>query len=78
VLSGPYRAVRHPIYSGFLLGMIGFAVQQGYARSFVGVLFCGLSFWLKARAEERFMMTQFGDEYVRYRSRVKSLVPLIF
>ena len=69
---GSYRVVRHPIYSGILLGMIGSALQRGEVRSFVGVLICGLSFWLKTRAEEHFMVQRFGEEYVQYRHQVQS------
>jgi protein-S-isoprenylcysteine O-methyltransferase Ste14 len=78
VRSGPYRIVRHPIYSGILLGMLGSALQRGGIRCFVGVLICGLSFWLKTRAEERFMVQSFGEEYLQYRHKVKALAPFIF
>ncbi len=78
VRSGPYRIVRHPIYSGILLGMFGSALQRGGIRCFVGVLICGLSFWLKTRAEERFMVQSFGEQYLQYRHRVKALAPFIF
>jgi len=78
VRTGPYRIVRHPIYSGILVGMLGSAVQRGGIRCFAGVLICGLSFWLKTRAEERFMVQSFGEEYLQYRHRVKALAPFIF
>ncbi len=78
VRSGPYRIVRHPIYTGILLGMFGSAVQRGAIRCFAGVLICVLSFWLKSRGEERFMAQSFGEEYVHYRREVKGLVPFIF
>ena len=78
VRSGPYRIVRHPIYSGILLGMLGSALQRGGIRCFVGVLICGFSFWLKTRAEERFMVQSFGEQYLQYRHRVKALAPFIF
>ncbi len=78
VLSGPYRIVRHPIYSGILLGMLGSALQRGEVRSFVGVAICGFSFWLKSRAEEQFMVQTFGEEYLQYRRKVKALAPFIF
>jgi protein-S-isoprenylcysteine O-methyltransferase Ste14 len=78
VRSGPYRIVRHPIYSGILLGMLGSALQRGEMRSFVGVLICGLSFWLKTRGEEQFMVQRFGDEYLQYCRKVKALAPFIF
>jgi protein-S-isoprenylcysteine O-methyltransferase Ste14 len=69
--TGPYRIARHPIYSGILLGMLGSALQRG-------VLFFMLSYWLKSRAEERFMVQNFGEEYLQYRHEVKALVPFIF
>ena len=78
VRSGPYRIVRHPIYSGILLGMLGSTLQRGEIRSFVGVMICGFSFWLKTRAEEQFMVQRFGEEYLQYRHKVKALAPYIF
>jgi protein-S-isoprenylcysteine O-methyltransferase Ste14 len=78
VRRGPYGIVRHPIYSGILLGMLGSALQRGEIRGFVGVLICGLSYWLKTRAEERFMEQRFGEEYLQYSHKVKALVPFIF
>jgi protein-S-isoprenylcysteine O-methyltransferase Ste14 len=78
VRSGPYRMVRHPIYSGILLGMFGSALQRGGIRCFAGVLICALSFWLKTRAEEHFMVQSFGEQYLQYRHRVKALAPFIF
>jgi protein-S-isoprenylcysteine O-methyltransferase Ste14 len=78
VRTGPYRIVRHPIYSGILLGLLGSALQRGGIRCFVGVLICGFSFWLKTRAEERFMVQSFGEQYLQYRHRVKALAPFIF
>jgi protein-S-isoprenylcysteine O-methyltransferase len=78
VRRGPYRIVRHPIYSGILLGMIGSALQRGEIRSFVGIVICGLSFWLKTRAEEQFMVQRFGEEYLQYCHQVKALAPFIF
>jgi protein-S-isoprenylcysteine O-methyltransferase Ste14 len=78
VRTGPYRIARHPIYSGILLGMLGSALQRGGIRCFIGVLFFALSYWLKSRAEERFMVQNFGEEYLQYRHKVKALVPFIF
>jgi protein-S-isoprenylcysteine O-methyltransferase Ste14 len=76
--TGPYRIARHPIYSGILLGMLGSALQSGEIRCFIGVLFFVLSYWLKSRAEESFMVQNFGEEYLQYRHEVKALVPFIF
>jgi protein-S-isoprenylcysteine O-methyltransferase Ste14 len=58
--------------------MIGSALQRGEIRSFVGIVICGLSFWLKTRAEEQFMVQRFGEEYLQYCHQVKALAPFIF
>ena len=78
VRTGPYLIVRHPIYNSILLGMLGSALQRGEIRSFVGVVICGFSFWLKTRAEEQFMVQTFGEEYLQYRHKVKALAPFLF
>ena len=77
ILRGPYRFVRHPIYSGLLIGMLGSAIVYGYARCFIGVLICGVALWMKLQIEERFMTQQFGDQYTQYRRRVRALVPFV-
>jgi protein-S-isoprenylcysteine O-methyltransferase Ste14 len=78
IRSGPYSAVRHPIYSGLLLAVLGTALGVGELRSFVA-LAMSLAVWLvKSRLEERFMMEQFGREYEDYRQRTWALIPFIF
>ncbi|HTZ89082.1 MAG TPA: isoprenylcysteine carboxylmethyltransferase family protein [Alloacidobacterium sp.] len=78
VQHGPYRIVRHPIYTGLLISLAGTALQYGYLRSFLGVLIAGFGFWLKSLIEEQFMAQRFGNEYLAYRQRVRALVPFIF
>ncbi len=75
--TGPYALVRHPIYTGILLGMLGTALLQGKWRSLLGVALAFCSFWIKSGREERFMLQQFGDRYAQYRERVKRLVPFV-
>lgn len=78
IRTGPYAVVRHPIYSGFLLGMLGTALALGEVRGFIalGVAFAG---WLiKSCAEEQFLVEQFDGAYVRYRGKVKQLIPFVF
>jgi len=77
ILRGPYAFVRHPIYTGLLVGMLGTAIVFGYVRCFVGVLLCGFALWFKLQIEERFMLQQFGDQYTQYRQRVRALVPFV-
>ncbi len=77
VRRGPYALVRHPIYSGFLLAMLGTAIAFGEWRCLVGLLLATAGFWQKARLEEQFLVQRFGPEYVQYRTAVKALIPFV-
>ena len=77
VTSGPYRFVRHPIYSGILLAGVGTAVALGWQ---ILALF-GLSaiyFVYAATVEEKFLTQQFPDAYPAYKRSSKMLVPFVF
>lgn len=78
IFAGRARIVGNAEVIGILLGMLGSALQRGAMRCFLGVLICGLSYWLKSRAEERFMAQRFGDEYLEYCHKLKALAPFIF
>ena len=77
VTTGPYRWVRHPIYSGLLLMALGWAVWRGRYSGFWGLAVLLLLFSIKARAEEQLMIQNFGDAYRSYKARVKALVPYV-
>lgn len=77
VHQGPYRLVRHPIYAGGLLAMLGTAVVYGEVGCFVAVVLAFVGWWLKARIEEEFMTQQFGEDYRRYQKDVKQLIPFV-
>jgi protein-S-isoprenylcysteine O-methyltransferase Ste14 len=75
VQSGPYRLVRHPIYTGLLLALLGTAVARGDVQGFVAVAVAVAAIWRKLRLEERWMQDTFGDTYARYRAHVAALIP---
>lgn len=77
ITSGPYTFVRHPIYAGILLMMIGTAVGLIPAWWLVAAA-AGIYFFYSARREERFMMERFPDSYPAYRARTKILLPFLF
>ena len=77
ITRGPYAWVRHPIYSGMLLGLLGSAVTLGTILTFIEVPVVALAFWLKLRTEERFMLETFGEQYTAYRQHVKALIPRV-
>jgi protein-S-isoprenylcysteine O-methyltransferase Ste14 len=74
--TGPYALVRHPIYTGLILALLATAAAQATANALAGAVLLNVGFWLKARAEERFLMAELGaDAYDAYRRRVPMLVP---
>jgi protein-S-isoprenylcysteine O-methyltransferase Ste14 len=77
VQRGPYRLVRHPIYAGALLAMLGTAVVYGEMGCLVAVFIAFLGWWLKARREEEFMAQQFGEDYRLYQRSVKRMIPFV-
>lgn len=77
IRSGPYALVRHPIYTGMLLGIAGTALAFDQVRSLLAFVLVTIGFWLKTRTEESFMIQQFGDQYRRYRREVKALIRFV-
>lgn len=72
---GPYRWVRHPIYTGLLMAYLGTTFALGEWRGLLGTAIVGVSFWFKLKLEERWMREQFGARYEDYMRRVKALLP---
>lgn len=78
IRGGPYKIVRHPIYTGLLLAFFGVALIVGELRGLFGLGVLFLSFWMKSTMEERFMVEQFGADYRQYQQQAKGLIPYIF
>jgi protein-S-isoprenylcysteine O-methyltransferase Ste14 len=76
IQRGPYRLVRHPIYSGLLLMVLGTAIQAGRVGAFIALVVCSCGFWVKLRQEER-LLAQHLSGYSDYMRRTKALVPFI-
>ncbi len=77
VTTGPYHSVRHPIYTGILLALIGTALAVS-PYLLVVVVGIGAYFIYSAFSEERFMATRFPDAYPEYKRSTKMLVPFVF
>jgi protein-S-isoprenylcysteine O-methyltransferase Ste14 len=77
VTSGPYRLVRHPIYSGIVVAGIGTGVAlTWFWLAPVGL--AGIYFIYSATVEERYLDEQFPDSYPAYKRSTKMLVPFVF
>jgi len=77
ISAGPYRMVRHPIYSGLLLSVAATAALRGTVAAVLGAAAIGIGLFVKARVEERFLRSELGSErYDGYARHVPMLVPL--
>jgi protein-S-isoprenylcysteine O-methyltransferase Ste14 len=77
ITSGPYALVRHPIYTGLWVGVVGSALALGEWRGLLAVAVVGLSLWRKLRVEEGAMRQLFGERYQAYAQRVAALIPFV-
>jgi protein-S-isoprenylcysteine O-methyltransferase Ste14 len=77
IVRGPYRLVRHPIYTGLLAMLIATAIEQGHIAGMIGVVLVFASFWIKLGSEEELMASQFPKQYADYQERVKRIIPFI-
>ncbi len=77
VMSGPYRYIRHPIYTGFLLAMLGSSLASSLFWLAVFVI-SGIYFIYSAVQEEKLLTKQFPKVYPLYKRKTKMLIPFIF
>lgn len=77
VVSGPYAIVRHPIYSGLIIGALGFALFVHGWLSLIYALVLFIFFDVKSRKEERWLVQKFPD-YPEYVARVRKLIPWVY
>ena len=76
VTTGPYSRVRHPIYSGIILAMIGMTIAVSLYW-LVAVVLSGAYFLYSAIVEERNMTSLFPGSYPQYRRSTKMLIPFV-
>jgi protein-S-isoprenylcysteine O-methyltransferase Ste14 len=73
---GPYAIVRHPIYAGIILAVLATGIAKGRYQAMIGALIMAVSFFIRARLEERFLSDELGaGAYDDYRRRVPILIP---
>ncbi|MFQ3632671.1 methyltransferase family protein [Roseiflexus sp.] len=77
VQHGVYRIVRHPIYSGIILGAFGWSLIRGSSIALLLSVALLIFFHFKSRREERWLVERY-PEYADYQKRVKKLVPFIW
>jgi len=78
IQTGPYRWVRHPIYSGMICALLGTALALGQVRGLLAVLVLSASYIRKLLIEETMLTGQFGDDYRKFKTRTNALFPFLF
>ncbi len=78
IIDGPYSFVRHPIYLGGLMAMLGSSLVIGQIFGFAYCILSAFGFWIKSGREEDLLATQFPNEFPQYKQHVKMLLPYLF
>jgi protein-S-isoprenylcysteine O-methyltransferase len=77
--TGPYKAVRHPSYTGALLAFLGLAIcMQNWAALLILMTGTTAAFLYRMRVEERALTGAFGDRYRQYQQHTARLIPGIY
>lgn len=75
IRTGPYRSIRHPIYTGMLIGLLGTTITIGEVRGLIAVAVGWLSFYVKARREESFLSQEFGPAFEAHKRGTGMFLP---
>jgi protein-S-isoprenylcysteine O-methyltransferase Ste14 len=78
IRSGPYRRIRHPIYTGMLLAMAGTALVLGEVRGLLAFVITLLAFYAKARKEEVWLTREFGERFESHTKQTGMFLPKIW
>lgn len=78
IRTGPYKMLRHPIYTGLLTMYAGTAVVSGTWLAVVGLVIGVFAYWRKVRMEEVNLRAEFGEDYDVYVHEAWALIPLVY
>jgi protein-S-isoprenylcysteine O-methyltransferase Ste14 len=78
VRIGPYRLLRHPIYTALLALYLGTAIVSGELHALIGFVLAVLAYLRKIRLEEANLQKAFGAEYEGYRGESWALLPGLY
>jgi protein-S-isoprenylcysteine O-methyltransferase Ste14 len=75
IRAGPYRYVRHPIYTGMLLALVGTVLVLGEVRGLIGLGIAVVSFYLKASKEDVWLGREFGKNFEAHAKQTGMFLP---
>lgn len=77
IQHGPYRYVRHPIYTGVFFGLLGAALIQSEIKDLIGVILLFVAFNIKIAIEEKFLLDVF-PQYGEYKKKTRKIIPFVY
>jgi protein-S-isoprenylcysteine O-methyltransferase Ste14 len=75
IRTGPYHRIRHPIYTGMLFAFAGTALALGEYRGLIAICIVGVSFYAKAKKEERFLAQEFREQFDEHTRHTGMFLP---
>lgn len=75
IRSGPYRYLRHPIYTGILLALAGTALTIGEWRGVAALVVLATNYYVKASREEKILAANFGEAFAEHKRRTGFFLP---
>lgn len=78
ITKGPYKYVRHPIYSGLILMILGTVIYINTLAFLIFFIIFFLGAFYKTQKEEELLFNNFSNKYLEYKKHTKYLIPLIF
>jgi protein-S-isoprenylcysteine O-methyltransferase Ste14 len=75
IRRGPYRWIRHPIYTGMLIALLATVVTQGLVSGLIGFVFVYFALYRKAKREESFLSQEFGGNFDEHRKHTGMFLP---
>jgi protein-S-isoprenylcysteine O-methyltransferase Ste14 len=78
ITAGPYQYVRHPIYTGMLLMILGTALSLATIGACIGFFIILVGILLKLKQEEALLTKHFAQDYLAYKKHTRTLIPFIW
>jgi protein-S-isoprenylcysteine O-methyltransferase Ste14 len=79
VVAGPYRFVRHPFYTSYLLAWLAGVVTTAFTPLGISLVVMAYVFWKASEFEEgKFSKSQLADRYAAYKCKTARFIPLLF
>lgn len=77
IQAGPYKLVRHPIYTGVFFGLFGAAMIQQEIKDLIAIVILFIALNIKIAIEEKLLSETFW-QYTNYRKKTKKIIPFIY